>query len=112
MILTSGEKIHVIHRRLVEKEPSRHFIGVVDAYEDGLARVTGNVYTMDRTIFAFIRRPEARTRIISIISGDVLVNILPDFVDLERVTYENIKCGVPVTDGRDWHLDISEIYFV
>ena len=112
MILNSGEKIHVIHRRLVEKEPSRHFIGVVDAYENGLARVTGNVYTIDRTTFAFIRRPEKRTRLISIVSGDVLVNILPDFIDLEQITYEHKKGGVRVTDGSDWHLDISEVIFV
>ena len=108
MILKKGEKIHVIHRRLFEKEPHRHFIGVVDEYENGVARVTGHVYTVDPVKFAFIRRAEKRTRIISVISGDLLVNIIPPSVDLEKIVYKQEAKSVRVTDGGDWHLDLSE----
>ena len=85
MILKNGEKVHAIHWRLLEKEPHRHFIGVIDEYENGVARVTGHVYTVDPVKFAFIRRPEKRTRIISVISGDLLVNVIPPSVDLEKI---------------------------
>jgi len=108
MILKAGEKVHVIHRRNFEREAHRHFAGVVEAYESGVARVSGHVFTVDPTKFAFIRRPEKRTRLISVSSGEVLVNILPDSVDLEKVTYKQENKGVRVTDGSDWHLDISE----
>ncbi len=108
MILNPGEKIHVIHRRHFEKEPRRHFAGTVEAYEDGVARVVGYVYAVDGTQFAFKRRPEKRTRLISIISGDLLVNILPPSVDLEKIVYKAEKHGVRVTDGSDWRLDLSE----
>ena len=108
MILRKGEKIHVIHRRLFEKEPHRHFIGVVDEYEAGVARVTGHVYTVDPVKFAFIRRAEKRTRIISVVSGDLLVNVIPMAVDLEKIIYKQEAKSVRVTDGADWHLDLSE----
>lgn len=108
MILRSGEKIHVIHRRLYDKDAHRHFIGTVEAYEDGIARVVGHVYTVDTAKFQYMRRPEVRTRIISIISGDLLVNVIPPSVDLEKITYKQEKKGVRVTDGSDWRLDLSE----
>ena len=100
MILKPGEKLHVIHRRKFEREAHRHFVGVVEAYENGLARVTGHIYTVDVVKFSFFRRAEKRTRIISLVSGDVLVNVLPNTVKLEEITYKQEKKAVRVTDGR------------
>jgi hypothetical protein len=108
MILRSGEKVHVIHRRHYEKDSHRHFIGVVEDYESGVARVVGHVYTVDTTKFQYVRRPEVRTRIISIVSGDLLINVIPPTVDIEKITYKQEKKGVRVTDGSGWHLDLSE----
>ena len=107
-ILSTGEKVHLIQRRQLEKEPHRHFIGVVDAYEDGLVRVTGHVYTVDPGTFRFFRRPEARTRIISAAGGDVLINVLPPLVDLEKIVYKLEKKWLRISDGSAWHLDINE----
>jgi hypothetical protein len=108
MILRKGEKIHVIHRRQMEQESHRHFLGVVDEYENGLARVTGHIFTVDTTKFVFFRRPETRTRIVALNSGEVLVNILPATVDLDQVFYKQENKSLRVTDGSDWHMDISE----
>jgi len=108
MILRSGEKIHVIHRRFYDKDTHRHFIGTVESYENGVARVVGHVYTVDTAKFQYIRRAEVRTRIISLISGDLLVNIIPPSVDLNKVSYKHEKKSVRVTDGSDWFLDLSE----
>ncbi len=112
MILHKHEKVHVIHRRRFEKDPHRHFVGVVDFYEDGLARVTGHVYTVDPVKFSYFRRPDKRTRIISLVSGDILVNVLPADVNLEKVIYKQEAKSVRVTDGSDWHLDISEFAWI
>ncbi len=108
MILQKGEKIHVIHRRHLEQEPHRHFLGIVDMYENGLARVTGHIFAVDSAKFVFFRRPELRTRILSLHSGDLLVNILPPAVDLEKVVYHQEKKSLRVTDNNGWHMDISE----
>ena len=109
MILQPGEKIHAIHRRQLEKEPHRHFIGVVEVCEGGAARVTGHVWVVDSIKFAFVRRPDLRTRIISLVSGDVLLNVIPPSVDLERIVYTQEPKSVRVTDGSAWHLDLSEM---
>lgn len=109
MILEKGEKIHVIHRRHFEKDPHRHFLGVVEACENGVARVAGHIYTVDLVKFQFFRRPEIRTRIVSLISGDLLVNILPPSVKLEKVVYKQEGKSVRVTDGGDWFMDISDL---
>jgi hypothetical protein len=108
MILKEGEKVHVIHRRNYEKDNHRHFIGVVEAYEEGVARITGHVYTVDTANFTFMKRPEVRTRLVSVVSGDVLVNIIPSKVNLEKITYKQERKAVRVSDGSDWHLDLSE----
>ena len=108
MILKPGEKVHVIHRRHYEKDHHRHFIGVVEAYDLGVARVTGHVYTVDPVKFTFMKREEVRTRLVSIVSGDVLVNIIPAKVKLDQITYKQERKAVRVTDGSDWHLDLSE----
>jgi hypothetical protein len=109
MILQPGEKVHIIHRRLIDKEAHRHFVGVVEGYESGIARVTGHIYAVDRTKFLFIRRPEPRTRIVALSSGDLLVNVLPESVDLEKIVYKQQKSAVRVTDGSDWYMDLSEV---
>ena len=109
MILQKGEKIHIIHRRHFEKDPHRHFLGVVDAYENGLARVTGHIYTVDNVKFNFYRRPDQRTRIVALNSGDLLINIVPSSVDLDKVVYRQEKKSVRVTDGGEWFMDISDL---
>jgi hypothetical protein len=108
MILQQGEKIHVVHRRHFEKDPHRHFIGVVDAYENGILRATGHVYTVDLAKLVFVRRPELRTRVISVVAGDVFVNVIPQRIDLNKIVYSQERKGVRVTDGSDWRLDLSE----
>ena len=108
MILKQGEKVHIIHRRQYEKDHHRHFVGVVDSYDGGVARVTGNVFTVDPVKFTFMRRQEIRTRLVAVASGNVLVNIIPQRVNLEKITYKQERKAVRVTDGSDWHLDLSE----
>jgi hypothetical protein len=112
MILKPGEKIHVIHRRYYEKEARRHFVGTVDSYEGGVARVTGHVYSVDKNEGMFERRSEERTRIISLLSGDLLVNVLPPSVQLDKVVYKQIKHAIRVTDGSNWYLDLSETAWI
>ena len=109
MVLKTGEKVHVIHRRYFEREPHRHFAGVVEAYEAGIARVTGYVFTVDPVKFSFFRRPDKRTRILALSSGDLLINVLPTTVNIENIVYKLEKKTIRVTDGSSWHLDISEV---
>ncbi len=108
-IVSPGEKVHLIQRRHFELEPHRHFVGTVEAYSEGLLRVVGHMFAVDSSTFEFRRRPEVRTRIVSAVSGEVLINILPPSVDLAKVVYRQEAGALRVTDGTDWHLDLSEV---
>ncbi len=108
-MLNPGEKIHVIHRRQFEKDARRHFVGQVELYQDGVARAVGYVFVVDDlNKHMFVRRPDRRTKLIPIASGDVIVNVLPPEVDLDQVHYELKDRSLFVTDGQGWSMDVKE----
>lgn len=71
--------------------------------------MTGNLFVVDKATFQFVRRPELRTRVVSVVSGEIIVNVLPETVNLEKIFYKLEGAAVRVTDGSDWHLDLSEV---
>ena len=110
MILTNGEKIHVIHRQLYDGDAKRHFVGVVEACEGSLARVNGYLFAMDVKSNLFVKRESLRTRIIPLDSAGVIVNVLPAQVQLDKISYKYRQGGdILVTDGSDWHLDLTHL---
>src|SRR4051812_31444706 len=104
MILRKGERVHVIHRPFFKGDLHRHFIGQVEECDAGVARVTGYTYVLHPVTYAFTRRPEERTRIISLVSGHVITNVLPSHVNLEKLTYKAEKGFLRMTDGSSWHM--------
>jgi hypothetical protein len=108
-ILSPGEKIHVMHRRRFEKDVRRHFVGEVEGYEQGVARASGYVFVIDDlSKHLFVKRPDRRTKLIPSMSGDVIVNVIPETVDLEQVAYELQDRSLVVTDGSSWSMDVKE----
>lgn len=108
-ILRRGDKIHVMHRRRFEKDVRRHFVGEVDSYEHGVARAFGYVFVIDDlSSHLFVKRPDRRTKLVPVASGDVIVNVLPADVDLDRVRYELRERSLFVTDDRSWSMDVKE----
>ncbi len=111
-LLRPGERIHVIHRRLFDKDIRRHFIGEVDFYDAGLIRATGYVFAIDENQgHNFTRRPDKRSRILSVNDGSLIVNVIPLLVNIEAVVYEHHNGGLRVTDGN-WAMDIKEFGLV
>jgi hypothetical protein len=109
MILNTGEYIHVIHRQLFPNDVRRHFVGTVESHEGTLVRVKGYLFAMDAKRSEFVKRPQMRTRIISL-GENVIVNVLPANVQIERITYKHLPNGdIVVTDGSDWHFDITHL---
>ena len=107
-VLKPGEKVHVIHRRLFDKDVRRHFIGEIEDYEDGVARATGYVFVIDDlSNHLFVKRPDKRTKIFSLMDGTLIVNVVPPSVNLEKVRYELNDRVLLVTEGT-WKMDIKE----
>jgi hypothetical protein len=109
MILNSGEYIHIIHRQLFPDDAQRHFVGTVESHEGPLVRVKGYLFAMDPKRNEFARREQLRTRVVSL-NDAVIVNILPAHVKIDQITYAHRPNGdIHVTDGTDWHLDITHL---
>jgi len=109
MFLGKGEKLHVIHRPLFDGDVRRHFIGTVDSYEGQLVRATGYLFRADSHSNEFRKQGGHRTRIISLASDTLIINILPMRIDIEQVTYKHEGDHTTITDGSDWHLEISHV---
>jgi hypothetical protein len=109
MILNTGEYVHIIHRQLFREDAQRHFVGTVESHEGAIVRVKGYLFAMDPKRNQFVRREQLRTRVVSI-TGDVIVNVLPAHVKIDEITYSHRPNGdIHVTDGTDWHLDITHL---
>ncbi|MCG8404665.1 MAG: hypothetical protein MI923_05645 [Phycisphaerales bacterium] len=109
MILESGDKILVVHRRLFDKDENRYFVGTVEAFESGIARVTGYSFVRDFIGGLVFRKPDPRTKLLSISSGTLLVYVLSKEVPIEALEFVvSDDGGVTATDGKSLHMNLSE----
>ncbi|MDI6800090.1 MAG: hypothetical protein QMD53_05420 [Actinomycetota bacterium] len=113
MIPEKGEKVHVIMRRLFEGDIHRHFIGtVISDAVDGAVRLQDYVFVWNRTFNKFERRPEERTRVVSLNDAINIINIIPSSVLIEDVHYASSESGhLIITDGADFKMDVDEFRF-
>ena len=111
MVLKEGEKIHVIVRRLFERDVRRHFIGKVEGVSESIARVRGYTFLMDKGTNRYIRRSE-RTRLISLVDAGNAITVLPPESSIEdaRYIYSDTE-GMIITDDANFKLEINEIGF-
>ncbi len=108
MILQSGNKLLIVHRRLFEADRTRYFLGTVNAYEDGVASVSGYTFVHDHVDGDYLRKDDERTKIMPIRSGSLIVYLLSsDFaIDEARIcTREN---RLILSDGRGCEMNLSE----
>ncbi len=108
-MLSSGECLHIVTRRILEDDIRRHFVGEVETCSDTVARVSGYAFIFDAMVNEFVRRPERRTRIVALGDSGLIINVLPDDVSVEDLKYETTEQNrLVVTDGRNFSLDINE----
>ena len=107
MILESGVKVLVTHRRLFEGDHTRTFIGTVEGYENGIARVSGYTWIRDGYQGDYRRKADKRTKIFALSSGTVIFYQLPGTVDIERLTIETKLTNVFAVEG-DFRMDLTE----
>ena len=109
MVLQEGDRVLLSHRRLFADDSPRFFAGIVDAYEDGIARITGYSWVRDQVRGQILRKEDRRTKIVSIASGTLLVYRLPVFVDIESLRIESGPYReVLLSDGQDFRMDLTD----
>ncbi len=108
MILDTGSNVLIAHRRLFETDSGRYFLARVDAYESGVARITGHTWVRDKSFGRFQRKPAAVTKVISLSSGSLIVYALPDSVDIGNTEFAQDSNGLVLRDNAGFEMDLSE----
>jgi hypothetical protein len=109
MIVSMKEKVHIITRRLFNGDMRRHFVGVVEEATGEAIRVTGYAYIYDQASGEFTRRKNKRTRIFGLTDAGLIVNVLPQTVDLENLRYVMDASGNRIiTDDHGFEMNVSE----
>lgn len=111
MILETGSKVLIVHRRLFEGDQARFFLGTIDGYDSnaGVAKVTGNTWIRDTFSGELLRKEDQRTKILGVANGTLIIYELPPETDLRGVKLEIEKGGrLALTDGKKLRLDLSE----
>lgn len=109
MILSQGDKVMVVHRRLFENDQSRIFIGEVDGHHNSLAKVTGRSWLKDKFHGDFVEKKEIRTKIISLESSGLIIYQIPSTVNLSALSIDLVGHGKNlITDHKNFNLDLSD----
>ena len=107
-VLEIGNKFHIVTRRRFQGDIRRHFVGEITNISGAIQELQGYVFIMNSGTNTFKKRPEKRTRVMSLWQAEYIVNKLPDEVDLENLQYQYLANGLILMDGSGFKLDINE----
>ena len=106
--LASGEKVHIITRRIFADDLRRHFVGLCTHVNDNHARVEGYAFVFDASRNEYQRKPELRTRVFSLVGAGLIITVLPGEVDVAALKYSVSNGRLVLTDAGSFELDINE----
>lgn len=106
--LEIGTKVHVITRRLFEEDLRRHFVGSITGGFGNYHQVQGYAFVFQPGMNEWQRRPEHRTRILSLGSAGLIVNVIPNDIDTAALVYAVVGNRLVLTDNAGFALDINE----
>ena len=107
-VIDPGDKLHVVTRRLFADEVRRHFAGEVVRVSGNVCEVRGYAFVFRPGTNEYRRRPEQRSRVLSVADAGHLVNKLPADVDIEMLRYRVVEGRLTITDQQGFTLDINE----
>ena len=107
-LLVPGDRLLVVNRRLYERDDNRLFVGEVEAFHEGIIRITGYTFVRDVLGGTIHRKSEPRTKLLSLTAGTLLVYVLPQTLQLNDVTIECDEARTWLTDGDRFSMNLSE----
>ena len=109
MVVSLNEKVHIISRRLFESDLRRHFTGIVEECSEAIIRVKGYAFIFDPILGDFVRREKMRTRLFGLMDAGLIINVLPETVDIENLCYTTDQNGNRIIiDKKGFKMNISE----
>ncbi len=108
MLMAADTKVLVVHRRLFEKDQSRYFVGRIEGYENGVAKITGRTWARDQ-YGVLVKKDDLRTKLLALSSGTLIVYQLPFETEIEAIEIESDADGhVVLSDGKTVKMDLTE----
>jgi hypothetical protein len=107
-VVQSGDKLHIITRRLFEGDLRRHFVGEVVGASDDLVELRGYTFVFNPGTNEYQKRPELRKRILSLADSGHIVNRIPRDASIDSLEYRTVDHRLVVTDKKGFSLDIHE----
>lgn len=109
MLVSNGDKVHIIYRALYEDSTRRHIVGEIMAAEGVVCRIEGYVFVYDSKTTMFERKDDKRVTIIDLAESGYIVNIIDRDVNIDEVNYRFLpNLGLAATDGKNFVLNINE----
>jgi hypothetical protein len=106
-IVTEGDRILVIDKRLFKDDNTRLFVGIVEEFAMNVIRARGFSYHVSPyEVSGAERRGEERVRVITLAAGDIMF-VLPRDQDLTRLQLKRSPKSMQLTDGT-FALDLSD----
>ena len=97
------------HRRLFADDSPRFFTGVVEHYEQGIARVRGHSWLRDPVRGDVAKKGDQRVKLVALGSGTLLVYLLDEDVDMDRLRFDRGSGQeIVVHDGSGFEMDLTE----
>lgn len=107
-IVRIGDKLHIITRRLFERDIRRHFVGEVKDVSQDLCEVRGYAFVFNSATNEYKRRQDTRTRLLALGEAGLIVHKIPQEVAIESIEYRFLEKRLVITDRKDFILDINE----
>jgi hypothetical protein len=107
-VLTVGEKLHIMTRRLFADDVHPHFVGEISAVTGPLFRVQGFSFIFDSATNSYVKHPELRTRLFSLSDAGHIITVIPQEVDLNSLEFRTVSGRLAITDSRSFSLEINE----
>ncbi len=106
-IVTDGDRILVVDKRLFKDDNTRLFVGIVEEFANDVIRARGfSFHVSPYEVSGAERRGEERVRIITLSAGDI-VFVLPREQDLTRLQLKRSPKSMQLTDGV-FAMDLSD----
>lgn len=107
-VLTVGDKLHIVTRRLYADDVHLHFVGEISAVAGPLFKARGYSFVFDSGTSSYVKHPKARTRLFSLSDAGHIITVIPQEVDLNSLEYHVVSGRPAITDGRGFSLEIHE----
>lgn len=110
MILNKEDRLLIVHRRIFENDKSRYFIGTVEAYEVGIAKIRGHTFVRNPHTTVFIKKPDERVKVISLSSGTIFAYLLKPGINLSKLHFETDPSGsFFLKEDQEKIMDLTEV---